>query len=97
MPTVRPRLAQSEGVAGLLPRLPLRRLGRAQRVQAPSEGREGMILQSGTSCPGALGIAIPLGVIAFMLCLVALAEFLRRERTKTRDDDWIQFHDDTKN
>ena len=32
-----------------------------------------------------------------MLCLVALAEFLRRERTKTRDDDWIQFHDDTKN
>lgn len=35
---------------------------------------------------------IPLGIIAGLGLLAFCLEFLRRERTRTQDDDWMNFH-----
>lgn len=32
-----------------------------------------------------------IGLLVFMVFAVLCAEFLRRERTKTQDDDWMNF------
>lgn len=32
-----------------------------------------------------------LGILLFLAGSVLIAEFLRRERTATKDDDWVEF------
>ena len=39
---------------------------------------------------------IVFGIFVFMVGSVLLAELLRRERTKTLEDDWISFNDNEK-
>jgi len=43
------------------------------------------------SCAGYVAVAIPLSVIAALFVLGFILEFLRRERTKTQEDDWMNF------
>lgn len=45
-------------------------------------------------CVGYAIVAIPLGLIALFIGVIGVLEFLRRERTETKEDDWMQFHKD---
>lgn len=47
-------------------------------------------------CSGYVAVSIPLIFIAAVMGVVVLAEFLRRERTKDKSDDWVQFKKDDK-
>lgn len=43
------------------------------------------------NCAGYYFVAIPLGFIALVMVAAFVMEFLRRERTKTQADDWMNF------
>lgn len=43
------------------------------------------------TCPGYIAVAIPLSVIALLLATGFVMELLRRERTRTQQDDWLNF------
>lgn len=43
------------------------------------------------NCGGYYAVAIPLFLMAGLFTLGFIMEVLRRERTKTQDDDWINF------
>jgi len=45
----------------------------------------------GLTCAGYYVVAIPLAWIAALVTIGFVLEFLRRERTKTQSDDWMNF------
>lgn len=45
----------------------------------------------GLTCGGYYAVAIPLAWIAALVTIGFVLEFLRRERTKTQSDDWMNF------
>lgn len=79
---------------GSLPGLPGRGMGCTQGVPAPDDRRVKRVVEAMIpNCAGYYFVAIPLSLIALVLVVGFVLEFLRRERTKTQEDDWMQFGD----